>query len=174
MKGFLKVLKNIFKWLLIVIVILNVLILIFGKTYLYKGVVNTYLKGRFTADIDEYKIFENHIVKSGKHSEWAIGKDYNTKKIPAQCLSDMERLHTAAFLIIRDDSIRHEEYWDGHSDTSHTNSFSMAKTFISILVGIAVEEGKIKSIDEPVGDFLPEYKEGNKGKITIRHLLTMS
>jgi CubicO group peptidase (beta-lactamase class C family) len=41
-------------------------------------------------------------------------------------------------------------------------------------VGIAVEEGKIKSIDEPVGDFLPEYKEGNKSKVTIRHLLTMS
>ena len=98
----------------------------------------------------------------------------NTKKIPSQYLGDMERMKTIAYLIIRNDSICHEEYWDGYSDSSHTSSFSMAKTFISILVGIAIEEGKIKSLDESVGDFLPEYKEGNKSKITIRHLVTMS
>ena len=133
------------------------------------------MKGRMTADIDEYKIFDNRIVNAGiNHSAWALGKDYNKTKIPSQYQGDMERVKTIGYLIIKDDSIRHEEYWDGYSDTSHTSSFSMAKTFISILVGIAVEEGKIKSIDEPVGDFIPEYKEGNRGKITIRHLLTMS
>ena len=60
-------------------------------------------------------------------------------------------MKTIAYLIIKDDSIRYEEYWDGYSDTSHTSSFFMAKTFIGILVGVAIEEGKIKSIDEPVG-----------------------
>jgi len=179
MKRFLKILKKFFKWLLILLVVLNILILVSGKTYLYKGFANTYLKGRITANIDEYKIFQNRIVKAaqvqdGKHSEWALGKDYNKTKIPSQYLNDIEKVQTVAYLIIKDDSIRHEEYWEGYSDTSHTSSFSMAKTFISILVGIAVEEGKIKSIDEPVGDFLPEYKEGNKSKVTIRHLLTMS
>jgi len=174
MKRFLKILKSFFKWILILLVILNILILVSGKTYLYKGFANTYLKGRVTAGIDEYKIFENRIVKAGTHSEWALGKDYNTKKIPSQYVGDMERMKTIAYLIIKDDSIRHEEYWNGYSDTSHTNSFSMAKTFISILVGIAIEEGKIKSLDEPIGDFLPEYKEGNKSKITVRHLVTMS
>lgn len=174
MKLLLKIILKFFKWLLILLVILNILILVFGKTYLYKGFVNTYLKGRVTADIDEYRIFDNRIVKSSIHSEWAIGKDYNTKKIPSQYSGDMERMKTIAYLVIKDDSIRHEEYWGGYSDTSHTSSFSMAKTFISILVGIAIKEEKIKSLDEPVGDFLPEYKEGNKSKITIRNLLTMS
>jgi len=174
MKRLVKILKKFFKWLLIIIVILNILILVSGKRYLYKGFANTYLKGRVTADIDEYVIFENRIVKTGSPKSWALGKDYNTSKIPSQYVSDMERMKTIAYLIIQDDSIRHEEYWGGYSDTSHSSSFSMAKTFISILVGIAIEEGKIKSLDEPVGDFLPEYKEGDKNKITIRHLITMS
>ena len=136
--------------------------------------MNTYLKGRVTAGIDEYKIFENRTVKAGTTHEWALGKDYNTSKIPSQYVGDIERMKTIAYLIIKDDSIRHEEYWGGYSDTSHTSSFSMAKTFISILVGIAIEEGKIKSLDQSIGDFLPEYKEGSKSKVTIRHLLTMS
>ncbi len=174
MKLLLKILKKILKWLLILLVILNIAILVSGKTYLYKGFANTYLKGRVTADIDEYKIFDNRTVKAGSvHSQWALGKDYNASKIPSKYIGDMERMKTIAYLVIKDDSIRHEEYWGGYSDTSHTGSFSMAKTFVSILVGIAVEEGKIRSIDEPVGDFLPEYKEDNKSKITIRHLLTM-
>lgn len=174
MKLFLKVLKGFLKWFFILIVILNVLILVSGKTYLYKGFVNTYMKGRVTADIDEYKIFDNRTVKAGATKEWPLGKDYNTMKIPSQYIADMERMQTIAYVIIKNDSIRHEEYWGGYSDTSHTSSFSMAKTFISILIGIAIEEGKIKSLDQPVSDFLSEYKEGNKSKVTIRHLVTMS
>ena len=50
---------KLFKWLLFLFIALNLLIVISGKTYLYKGVANTYLQGRSTADIDEYKIFEN-------------------------------------------------------------------------------------------------------------------
>ena len=174
MKLLIKFLKGFLKWLLILLVILNILILISGKTYLYKGFANTYLKGRVTGGIDEYKIFDNRTVKIGVAHEWAIGKDYNTTKVSSQYLGNMERLKTIAYLVIKNDSIRHEEYWGGYSDTSHTSSFSMAKTFISILIGIAVDEGKIKSIDQPVGDFLPEFREGNKSKILIRHLLTMS
>ena len=45
---------------------------------------------------------------------------------------------------------------------------------LGIMIGIAIDEGKIKSVDQPVGDFLPEFKEGEKSKITIKHLLTMS
>src|ERR1051326_5997053 len=174
MKRLFKILKSFLKWLLIILIILNILILVSGKTYLYKGFANTYLKGRVTADIDEYKIFDNRIVKSGTGKDWAIAKDYNTKKIPSELIGNMERMKTIAYLIIKNDSICHEEYWDNYSDTSHTSSFSMAKTIMSILVGIAIDEGKIKSLDEPICDFLPEYKEGNKNKITFRHLLTMS
>ena len=56
-------------------------------------------------------------------------------------------MRTAAFVVIKNDSLVHEQYWDGYSDTSHTNSFSMAKSITSILCGIAISEGKIKSVD---------------------------
>src|SRR5262245_38859453 len=126
-------LKSFFKWLLILLVVLNILILAFGKTYLYKGVANTYLKGRTGVDINDYPIFDNRTVKAGESKEWPLGKDYNKSKIPSACLKDLQKFKSIAYLVIKDDSIRHEEYWDGYSDTSHTSSFSMAKTFVSIL-----------------------------------------
>ncbi|MFX5634506.1 serine hydrolase, partial [Acinetobacter baumannii] len=45
---------------------------------------------------------------------------------------------------------------------------------VSILIGAAIKEGKIKSVEQPVGDFLPEFKEGEKANVKIVDLLTMS
>ena len=109
MKLFFKIIKTFLKGLVIILVLLNVFILVSGKTYLYKGFANTYLKGRKTADIDEYKIFDNRIVQVGTPHKWALGKDYNASKIPAHFVPDMERMGTIAYLVIKDDSIRHEE-----------------------------------------------------------------
>jgi CubicO group peptidase (beta-lactamase class C family) len=169
-----KLLKKTGKWFLIILVILNLAILVSGKTYLYKGIYNTYLKGRSGPAIDEYKIFENREVKAGTPSPWRLSVNYNKKAIPGQRQRQFDTMQTVAFLIVQNDSIIHEQYWDGYGPDSYSNSFSMAKTFVSILIGAAIDEGKISNIDQPVGDFLPEFKEGEKAKITIRHLLTMS
>ncbi len=169
-----KVLKKIGKWFLIILLILNLAIIVTGKTYLYKGVANTYLKGRSGPSIVEYTIFENREVASGAYIPWHHSSQYNTKKIPAETKKKADSLQTVAFLIVKNDSLIHEQYWDGFGEDSYSNSFSMAKTFLSILVGIAIDEGKIKSLDQPVGDFLPEFKTGENAKLTIKHLLTMS
>ena len=68
----------------------------------------------------------------------------------------------------------HEEYWDEFSDASLSNSWSMAKSYISILVGIAIKEGFITSIDDKVGKYLETYNDGKDKNLTIKHLLTMS
>ena len=166
------------KWIgyiiLFIIVAVNAIILITGRYYLYKGIANTYLKGRSGPSIDEYGIFSNRIVKTGKPQPWAIAKNYNKGSIPQQYLSEIENYKTAAYLIIKNDSLCYEQYWDGYSDTSHTNSFSMAKSFVSILTGIAIQEGKIKSVDEHVYDFIPAFKTGMDSLLTIKDLLTMS
>jgi CubicO group peptidase (beta-lactamase class C family) len=78
------------------------------------------------------------------------------------------------FVLIKHDSVIHEQYWDGCDENSHTNSFSMAKTITSILIGCAIDDGKIKNVDEPVSDFLPEYNNAESSKLTIKNLLTMS
>src|SRR6185295_9764055 len=61
-----------------------------------------------------------------------------------------------------------------YDKNSISNSFSMAKSFVSVCIGIALDEGKIKSLDEPVGNYLPHFKEGDNAKLTIRQLLMMS
>ena len=169
-----KTLKKIGKWLLIILVVLNLAIIISGKTYLYKGIANTYLKGRSGPGIDEYKIFSNREVAAGAPQEWHVSKMCNSKKISETEEKEFDAMQTVAYVVIKNDSIIHEQYWDGYGADSYTNSFSMAKTFTSMLIGAAIDEGKIKSVDEPVGDFLPEYKEGANAKLTIKNLLTMS
>lgn len=169
-----KILKKIGKWFLIILVILNLAIIVSGRTYLYKGIANTYLKGRSGPSITEYEIFDNREVKAGAEQKWHHAGNYNSQKIPDTLVHHFAEMQTAAFVVVKNDSLVHEQYWDSFGPDSRSNSFSMAKTFVSMLIGIAIDEGKIKSVDQPVGDFLPEFKEGDNAKLTIKHLLTMS
>lgn len=169
-----RILKKIGLWFLILLAVLNIAIVVSGRTYLYKGIANTYLKGRSGPSISEFNIFDNREVKAGTEQKWNLSKNYNSKKIPAELEPHFNELQSVAFLVIKNDSILHEQYWDGFGPDSHSNSFSMAKTFVGILIGAAIDDGKIKSLDQPVSDFLPEFKEGENAKLTIKHLLTMS
>jgi CubicO group peptidase (beta-lactamase class C family) len=83
---------------------------------------------------------------------------------------------TTAFLVIHDDKVLYERYFNGYDERSLNTSFSMAKSFASALVGIAIDEGHIKSVHEPITNYLPELREKDERfeSITIRHLLTMS
>jgi CubicO group peptidase (beta-lactamase class C family) len=83
---------------------------------------------------------------------------------------------TTAFLVLHNDKLLYERYFDGYDATSLQTSFSMAKSFASALVGIAIDEGDIKSVDEPITNYIPELLEKDKRfkSITIRDLLTMS
>ena len=97
-------------------------------------------------------------------------KDLNSTNIN---LNEFVLTHkTISFLIIKDDTILYEYYKKGFSDTSLVSSFSTIKPFVSTLIGIAKDEGKIKSIEDYIVDYLPELS-GKLGfnKIKIRHLL---
>jgi CubicO group peptidase (beta-lactamase class C family) len=142
--------------------------------YFLKGLSDTYLKFRLTPPIDGYRIFKNRVVNTGTPQDWAISKGYNKIAVPDSSMEYMKKNNTAAYLIIKNDSICYEKYFDGFSDTSHTNSWSMAKSIVSLLVGIAMDEGKIKSVDEKVSDFIPSYNKGLDTLLTIKDLLTMS
>jgi CubicO group peptidase (beta-lactamase class C family) len=160
--------KKFLKGFIWFLVLLNLAIVVTGKTYLYKAVWYNF------ADIDDYKIFDNTPVPATDPVDWAIGADYNRSQLTDSLEAIHARLQSVAFVIIKNDSIRYEQYWEGYSDSSLSNSFSMAKTIVSILVGIAIDEGKIKSLDQPVGDFIPEFRKGTNTQLTIRHLITMS
>ena len=163
-------------WIIVgIILILNALLLITGRTYLYKGIANTYLKGRSGPSTTEYDIFYSREINVGKAQGWAISKNYNKKVLSESNSKSFSKYKTTSFLVIKDDSIIHEAYWDSFDKTTISNSFSMAKTIVSILVGAAIKEGKIKSENELACNYIPDFKtDVKKAQITIKDILTMS
>lgn len=139
------------------------------KNYVYRALYYNF------ADIDDNLIFEQRTISAPAESQpWALSARYNKVKMPADLEQLHEELQSVAFLVVQNDSILYEQYWDGYSDESLSNSFSMAKSIVSALVGAAIKEGKIKSVEQPVGDFLPAFREGDKAKVKLKHLLWMS
>jgi CubicO group peptidase (beta-lactamase class C family) len=85
----------------------------------------------------------------------------------------LESTGTHAFIVIKDGKLLDERYLNGYQRDSICISRSMAKSFTSALVGIAIDEGYIKSLNDPIVNYLPELKDRGFDTITIRNLLTM-
>jgi len=83
---------------------------------------------------------------------------------------------TLAFVVVHRDRLVHERYFDGATRESLQTSFSAAKSFVSALVGIAIDAGLIESVDDRVTDYVPELakRDPRFREITLRDLLTMS
>lgn len=124
--------------------------------------------------IDQYPIFENRTVKAGNPQPWPESEAYNKLSVPEKFQSVFEDLGTVAFVIIKDSTLLFEQYWEDYSPHSRSNSFSMAKSIVSLAIGCAIDDGFIKNVDQPVNDFYPEFKGYNGKALTLRHLLTMS
>lgn len=155
MKNLLRILKR----FLILTIILIIGLYATGYGYILKGVWVVYLHGHTTAYIDDFKFFEAEKIPPSTHPQpWPIHKDYNTVE-ETKALSEMnDTLGTVAFLIIKNDSIWFEKYFEGFGKNSQTNSFSMAKSVTSALLGKAIDDGFIKSLDQPVVDFYSQYE----------------
>jgi CubicO group peptidase (beta-lactamase class C family) len=104
-------------------------------------------------------------------------------QIPATYVFDGETRDTRKFLadvdttgliVIRDGRILDEEYWRGNDRNTRWISWSVGKSFISALVGIAVHEGKIASIDDPLTKYAPELKGTGYEGVSIKNALQMS
>ncbi len=89
--------------------------------------------------------------------------------------STLTNTYTAAFVIFRNDSILYEQYFDGFNASSLLPSFSLAKSVVSTLVGITLDEGKIKSTQDPITNYIPELLQTDEryAKISLQHLLDM-
>ncbi len=97
------------------------------------------------------------------------------QKAELHTLTDyLERQPATGLLVLKDDTILFEHYRYGRKETDRFTSQSMAKTITAMLVGIAVEEGAIRSIDEPASSYVPEIAGSEIGKTPIRALLHMA
>ena len=86
----------------------------------------------------------------------------------------LRRNPTTGLLLARDDTILFEHYQYGRTDRDRLLSQSMAKTITAMLLGIAVSEGAVRSIDEPASDYVPALAGTEYGKTSIRNLLHMA
>lgn len=141
--------------------------------------------GRFViynfANITDYKIFPYRtITRTGEPFIFPTAQQ--AKSPDAIYIDEQEQPfetflaahRTVAFLVIQHDSIKYEQYFAGYDKESVVASFSMAKSITSLLIGIAIDEGYIKSVDEPITRYVPELSASGFDAVTIRHLLQMT
>lgn len=133
---------------------------------------------------DDYRLFTSraishgseifHFYKSGHTPNLGQSIEVDSRKIDAgdQALELFLKDHkTLSFLIIRNDSILYEYYDQSKADSSIVTSFSVAKAFISGLIGIAISEGKISGTNTSIVSYFPELMDQGFDPVTIDHLL---
>lgn len=169
-----KFLIKFLKWTLIVLGLLIAVLYITDTDYLIKAVRTIYAKGYTTAYLEDYKEFDYQIIDNKTALPWANHKNYNTATETDKLKQTNTALGTVAYVIIKNDSIWFENYYDGFDNSSKTNSFSMAKSYVSALLGKAIMDGYIKNLDQPVSDFIPEFGEGKGAKMTVGDLSSMA
>lgn len=98
--------------------------------------------------------------------------DYNGTTYSTQKYIDSS--YTQGFVFIQNDTIKYENYWRGQKEAIQHISWSMSKSYISALFGIAIDEGYIKSINQTVDDYLPELKGSGYEGVKIKDVLQMS
>lgn len=164
MKKIIKFLKS-----LLVLLLMLALSYLFFPTYLKNALSNLFPK------IYDYQIFENNeVINNGNFQEWALSQRYNQDNLLMKYDSIFQEYETVAYLVIQNDSIIHESYWDEGGKESISGSFSAAKTVVAMLIGCAIDDGYINSVDDGVGLYLDDYSQGENSSITIKDLLTMS
>lgn len=169
-----KILIKILKWFAIIFISIIALMYIFDYGYLFRAVRVTYLTGHKTAFLEDYHYFNNREIKKGTAQPWKTSKNYN--KVPAteKLNQTHKELQTTSFLIIKNDSIFHESYFDVGKKDSKTNSFSMAKSIVTSALGKAIDLGMIQSLDTKVIDFLPEVTGKFAKEVTVGDLASMA
>ncbi len=121
--------------------------------YKPKEIVHGSVKGLESASKDKINVLEDYLDKISYYS-----KKHNS----------------TGLLVLHEGKIVLEEYWQGNNQKSTTDSASMSKTLTALLIGVAIDEGKIHSEDELAVNYLPEWKNDSRKKITIKNLLQMN
>ncbi len=133
---------------------------------------------------DDYRHYAYHTIdKASVAFQFAPGNrdripdtvEYRDgKAVKRVALDDLLRsTGTHAFIVARDDQALYENYFNGFERDSLCTAWSLSKSFTSALVGVAISEGYIKSLDDPITNYLPELHDRGFEAITIKNLLTM-
>ena len=143
--------------------------------YFLNGISKFYFKGHITAYLTDYESFDNRIIKTSKVPQpWQFHSMFNKYEIDSDLEAYHRKTRTVTFLVIKNDSLLYEKYYDGFNSNSKSNSFSMAKSIVSALLGKAIQSGFIDNLDQPVIEFLSELKGPYANVVTVGDLSSMS
>ena len=133
------------------------------------------------ADVGDQFRFPSRVIPAGEAvSPLRAGEEVDLGPSPLGGASGFDgflrRTDTRAFLVAHDDRVVYERYLGGTDRGTLHTTWSVAKSVLSTLVGIAIEEGMIEDVDDPVTEYIPELAEKDPRfeRVTLRHLLTMS
>ena len=170
-----KFIKKLIRSIIILFGLLIGVLYLTDTDYLLKAVKTIYMRGHTTAYLEDYKHFDNQtIAVSNNPQPWPNHKGYNSVESTKELSQAHKDWGTIAYVIIKNDSIWFEQYYDGFNEDSKSNSFSMAKSYVSGLMFKAIQDGYIKSLNQSVCDFLPAFCEGSAAKMTVGDLSSMA
>ncbi|MBT8256867.1 MAG: beta-lactamase family protein [Bacteroidia bacterium] len=169
-----KALIRFIKRLILTILLLIAILYIFNYDYMLKAVRTIYMQGHSTAFLNDFKEFDNDTIEAGTPQPWPLHAQYNSVEPTAGLMEWHDKLGTVAFLIIKNDSIWYEKYYDGYDESSRSNSFSVAKSMVTSMLGKAIMEGKVKGLQQPLSDFFPQFSEGYNADVTVGDLASMA
>ena len=167
--------KKFLRYFLGALLLSLLLLYISPYNFIFIAAKQAFKTGRDTAFLGDYEYFDNNVVKAADSPmEWPKHKQYNSIALSDKIKATHKTYQSVAFVVIHRDSILHESYYDGYSYRSKSNSFSVAKSFVSAMLGKAIEQGAIESLDQKVGDFYPEFSEGLAADLTVGDLSSMA
>ena len=164
----------------LVLFLLTLLSIQYTPTYVYRLITMN------VADVYDYENFENQEIKGAKSTNTFISKPKEKyveslfeELVTKTGFNSFEEWaiesQTTALIVIKKDTIIYEKYFNGFVRDSYFHSQSMAKSFISFLIGAAIDDGLIKSIEDPITNYIPELLQRDQRfkKISIKDLLEM-
>lgn len=109
-----------------------------------------------------------------KEEEVQLAEEFTFDGAPCSVGEYIEDTKTIGLLVIRDDTIKYEKYFAGGDENTLFSSNSMGKSFVSALMGAAVSEGYVESVEEPLGKYIPEFVGTQLENIPIKACLQMA
>ncbi len=169
-------------------ILFGVIVVFFATLFIAMSIANspTYawrVLRYFESDTQDYKIFPERVIENGESfsviqrgdqgTPYEIEYLYNGETRKEALDELLERTDTRAFLIIKDNQLIFETYLESSRKEINT-SFSSAKSFDSALIGAAIADGYIDSVNDPVVTYIPEITGRGLDELTIRDLLLMN
>ena len=171
------------KYLIVILAILVLAIVLYSPNIykLYKLATLYNEKSIAKNFISINKIFDtsNPISASEKpfvfeKEDFELPDSYEFEGEQLNLIEGLDHFHTDGLIILHDGKMLFEKYWNGNTKDSKHIAFSVSKSYLSALFGIAIEEGLIKSIDDNVSIYLDDFEGTGYEDVKIKNLLQMS